>query len=92
MSKSEKNFITIRQALGKRSGVPPGELSSTNAPMNVDQDMIVTFSPRQLRLLFLLHRYNAPMNYSLQTMQTASSADKLFSEFFHNIKAKVSQL
>jgi cysteinyl-tRNA synthetase len=62
MSKSLKNFITIRQAL---------ELNSA----------------RQIRLCFLMHKYNAPMDYSKDTMVHAMSMEKTFVEFFHNAKA-----
>lgn len=40
MSKSLKNFITIREAL-------------------------TVYTARQLRMVFLLHKYNAPMDYSV---------------------------
>lgn len=62
MSKSLKNFITIRQAL---------EIHTA----------------RQIRFCFLLHKYNAPMDYSDSTMAHAVSIDKIFSEFFLNVKA-----
>merc|ERR1712157_359169 len=66
MSKSLKNFITIRQALKMHS-------------------------PRQVRLCFLLHKYNANMDYGDNTMQHAIITEKLFSEFFHNVKACLRQ-
>lgn len=62
MSKSLKNFITIRQALENNTA-------------------------RQIRLCFLLHKYNAPMDYGDNTMSHAMSIEKIFTEFFHNIKA-----
>lgn len=62
MSKSLKNFITIREAL-------------------------TYFSARQIRFCFLLQKYNAPMDYSDNTLQQAASIEKIFSEFFHNVKA-----
>jgi len=62
MSKSLKNFITIRQALENNSA-------------------------RQIRLCFLLHKYNAPMDYGDNTMSHAMSIEKIFVEFFHNVKA-----
>lgn len=62
MSKSLKNFITIRQALENNS-------------------------PRQIRFCFLLHKYNAPMDYGDNTMSHAMSIEKIFVEFFHNAKA-----
>lgn len=62
MSKSLKNFISIRDAL----------LNNTS---------------RQIRMCFLLHKYNAPMDYGDNTMSHAISTEKIFVEFFHNIKA-----
>jgi len=62
MSKSLKNFITIRQALE-------------------------THTARQIRLCFLLHKYNAPMDYGDNTMSHALTMEKTFTEFFHNVKA-----
>jgi cysteinyl-tRNA synthetase len=62
MSKSLKNFITIRQALEVHTS-------------------------RQIRWCFLLHKYNAPMDYSDSTMTHAVAIDKIFSEFFLNAKA-----
>jgi len=66
MSKSLKNFITIRQALEMHS-------------------------PRQIRFCFLLHKYNANMDYGDNTMQHAIITEKFFSEFFHNVKACLRQ-
>jgi len=61
MSKSLKNFITIRQALE-------------------------THTARQIRMCFLLHKYNAPMDYGDNTMSHAVIVEKTFGEFFHNVK------
>jgi len=62
MSKSLKNFITIRQALENNTA-------------------------RQVRMCFLLHKYNAPMDYGDNTMSHAITTEKTFVEFFHNAKA-----
>jgi cysteinyl-tRNA synthetase len=62
MSKSLKNFITIRQALENNTS-------------------------RQIRMCFLLHKYNAPMDYGDNTMSHALVTEKIFIEFFHNCKA-----
>lgn len=62
MSKSLKNFITIRQALE-------------------------THTPRQIRLVFLMSKYNAPMDYGDSTMAGALSIERSFAEYFHNVKA-----
>lgn len=42
---------------------------------------------RQIRMCFLLHKYNAPMDYGDNTMQHAVEREKFFTEFFHNVKA-----
>ena len=39
------------------------------------------------RFCFLLHKYNAPMDYGDGTMTQAVNIEKIFSEFFHNVKA-----
>ncbi|CAM9604271.1 unnamed protein product [Chrysoparadoxa australica] len=61
MSKSLKNFISIKEAI---------ELHGA----------------RQIRLLFLLHKYNAGMDYSDDTMAGAIAAERFYVEFFHNVK------
>jgi len=66
MSKSLKNFITIREALQMHTS-------------------------RQIRFCFLLHKYNANMDYGDNTMQHAIITEKFFSEFFHNVKACLRQ-
>jgi len=66
MSKSLKNFITIRQALEKHTA-------------------------RQIRFCFLMHKYNSPMDYGDNTMTEAVSAEKTFTEYFHNVKAALRQ-
>jgi cysteinyl-tRNA synthetase len=67
MSKSLKNFITIRQALTEHT-------------------------VRQIRFCFLLHKYNSPMDYGDSTMNQALSIEKIFSEFFLNVKATLRRL
>jgi len=49
-------------------------------------------SPRQLRLLFLKHRYNQPMDYGDATMQGVLDMEKTFVQFFHNVKAALRSL
>jgi cysteinyl-tRNA synthetase len=67
MSKSLKNFKTIREILS-------------------------FYSARQLRLFFLLHRYNAPLEYSEDGLRQAIDIDKIFMEFFSNIKVELRYL
>jgi cysteinyl-tRNA synthetase len=65
MSKSLKNFTTIRDTLSR-------------------------YNSRQLRLLFLGHRYDAPMNYAEKNLQESISLDRSFIDFFGNVKAATS--
>ena len=63
MSKSLKNFITIKEILK-------------------------TYNARSVRYLFLLHKWDTVMSYSLETsMPEAEAKDKQFNEFLHNMKA-----
>jgi cysteinyl-tRNA synthetase len=62
MSKSLKNFTTIREALE-------------------------THTARQIRFCFILHKYNDPMDYGDNTLNQAVNYEKIFSEYFHNVKA-----
>ncbi|KAH7950783.1 hypothetical protein HPB52_001467 [Rhipicephalus sanguineus] len=61
MSKSLKNFVSIRDALSRHSA-------------------------RRLRMAFLLHSWKDTLDYSENTMDMASQWEKVFSEFFLNIK------
>jgi cysteinyl-tRNA synthetase len=67
MSKSLKNFTTIR-------------------------DAALQYSPRQIRFCFLLHKYNEPMDYGDNTMTQAVNIERIFNEFFLNIKAVLRRL
>jgi cysteinyl-tRNA synthetase len=51
------------------------------------QDALERYGARQLRLLFLMYRYNAPMNYSEAVMENVAGTEKCFVEFFSNAKA-----
>ncbi|XP_048585509.1 cysteine--tRNA ligase, cytoplasmic-like isoform X2 [Nematostella vectensis] len=61
MSKSLKNFITIKQALKRNSS-------------------------RQIRLAFLLHTWNATLDYSQNVIREAEQVEKLFNGFFLAVK------
>ncbi|CAI5438832.1 unnamed protein product [Caenorhabditis angaria] len=61
MSKSLKNFITIREALKQ-------------------------YTPRQLRLLFLMHNWADVLDYSSSTMERALQFEKITNEFFLLVK------
>lgn len=64
MSKSLKNFITIKECLN-------------------------AFSPRAIRLLTLMHRWDAPMNYSPdgESMSQSTDLDRTFVSFFGTAKS-----
>jgi len=50
------------------------------------QEALKTHTARQIRMCFLLHKYNLPMDYGDSTMGEAISMDNKFNEFFQNIK------
>lgn len=52
-------------------------------------EILRDYSARQVRLSFLLQRYNKPMTYSDKFMVHAIALDKKFTEFFLNMKATV---
>ena len=52
-------------------------------------NVLERFTARQIRLYFLLQKYNKPMNYSDEAMVEAVTVDKSYNEFFLNVKAKV---
>jgi cysteinyl-tRNA synthetase len=69
MSKSLKNFITIKDTLNK-----------------------FKYTPRQLRLLFLLQAWDSKMNYQVKdTMVEVDAKDKAFTEFFNKVKVIAAQ-
>jgi cysteinyl-tRNA synthetase len=55
------------------------------------QEALANNTARQIRLLFLLHKYNAPMDYGDNTMSHSVITEKVFAEFFHNVKAVLRQ-
>lgn len=62
MSKSLKNFITIKEALEHCTA-------------------------KQLRLMFLLHRYDSGMNYSPAALEEAKARERQISEFLLHLRA-----
>ncbi|KAL3279547.1 hypothetical protein HHI36_017054 [Cryptolaemus montrouzieri] len=50
------------------------------------QDALSKYSSRQLRFAFLLHSWRDTLDYSQNTMESALQIEKLFNEFFLNIK------
>lgn len=87
MSKSLKNFITIKDALKKHSGnraVPrapafPFE-SSRAGPRGVNSRPVPSRPPaRQLRLAFLMHSWKDTLDYSSNTMESALQYERFLS-------------
>ena len=64
MSKSLKNFITIRECLRD-------------------------YTPRQLRLLFLLHPWQATLDYKDSAMKEAVAVERTFQNYFDETKALI---
>lgn len=67
MSKSLKNFVSIKDALKE-------------------------YSSSQIRMLFIMHKWNKTMNYDKNSMLEAVGRDKYFTEFFQRIKAEMRTL
>lgn len=72
MSKSLKNFIKIKVFIF--------------CPLLITQDALQKYDARQIRLLFLLHKYDEIMDYGKDSMSQVLDFDKIFASFFHNIK------
>jgi cysteinyl-tRNA synthetase len=56
------------------------------------QTALTLNTSRQIRLLFLLHKYSARMDYDENAMSHAVSIEKTFTSFFHNVKAALRQV
>lgn len=55
-------------------------------------DGIGRYGARAMRMLFLLYKYNAPMDYSESVMELVASIEKPIAEFFGNVKAALRSL
>ncbi|CAN8064943.1 unnamed protein product [Agarophyton chilense] len=51
------------------------------------ENWLQRYNARQIRLAFLGHRYNAPMNYTDHGMEEAINLDRSFMDFFGTLKA-----
>lgn len=51
------------------------------------QDALSKYTSRQLRFAFLLHSWKDTLDYSPNTMECAIQTEKLFNEFFLNVKS-----
>lgn len=56
------------------------------------QDALAKYTARQLRFAFLLHSWKDTLDYSDNTMEIALQSEKVFSEFFLNIKDTLNNL
>ncbi|KNC82304.1 hypothetical protein SARC_05396 [Sphaeroforma arctica JP610] len=80
MSKSLKNFTTVRDFLGIKD-----DSDNLSSPAAVDIDSRkgeMIFAPQQLRLACLMTKYNAPMHYSDNLMTQALNIENRFRTFF----------
>ncbi|CAD8188054.1 unnamed protein product [Paramecium pentaurelia] len=50
------------------------------------EEVLKRYTPRQVRLNFAIHQYDAPQNYSEEQMEQAIAKDKSYQEFFQNTK------
>ncbi|KAK9879201.1 hypothetical protein WA026_004049 [Henosepilachna vigintioctopunctata] len=53
------------------------------------QDALSKYTARQLRFAFLLHSWRDTLDYSHNTMESALQIEKLFNEFFLNVKNSI---
>ncbi|XP_044761847.1 cysteine--tRNA ligase, cytoplasmic [Coccinella septempunctata] len=53
------------------------------------QDALSKYTARQLRFAFLLHSWRDTLDYSQNTMESALQIEKLFNEFFLNVKNEI---
>ena len=51
---------------------------NTSLPLTFFQDALARNSARQIRLAFLLHAWNATLDYSENVLREAEQTDKLF--------------
>jgi len=78
MSKSLKNFFTIR------------EIFKGGSVMRVSEDETVVlppYTPRQLRLLFMMYQWDEPMFFAKDTLDVACGKEKTFKDFFGSVQA-----
>lgn len=76
MSKSLKNFFTIR------------EIFKGGSIMRISEEETVVlpaYTPRQLRLLFLMYQWDQPMFFAKDTLDVAVGKEKVFKDFFGSV-------
>eukprot|EP01080_Neovahlkampfia_damariscottae_P008420 gene8420-245_t len=50
------------------------------------QELLEKYSSKQIRMLFLLHKFNDIIEYSNKSMEFAVNTEKIFTEFFYNVQ------
>jgi cysteinyl-tRNA synthetase len=78
MSKSLKNFFTIRELLKGGSTMKLSEEESVVLP---------PYTARQLRLVFMMMEWDKPMYFSKDALDIAVGKEKSFKEFFGAVRA-----
>ena len=78
MSKSLKNFFTIRELLAGGSTMKLSEEESITLP---------PYTARQLRIVFMMHEWDKPMYFSKDALDIAVGKEKSFKEFFGAVRA-----
>lgn len=76
MSKSLKNFITIKDALAKNTGECAWVARQPSACRRPLLTRAVPPAARQLRLAFLMHSWKDTLDYSANTMESAVQYEK----------------
>ena len=90
-------FLTLRPALALQqvNRFLPPHLQIEPMDVEVAQAMsrrargVETYSARQIRFLFLLHRYHEPMEYSANAMSAAVDLERRFASFDSNLAARL---
>lgn len=86
MSKSLKNFITIKDALAKNTGEAPPLWTGPPPGVRLSELLPSSSPARQLRLAFLMHSWKDTLDYSSNTMESAVQYERFLNEFFLNVK------
>ncbi len=95
MSKSLKNFITIRQARdGPENPIPDLTLTpspspshpNTLTPKTPPHQALAEYTPRQIRLLFLLQPWDKRIDFSDQTVAEAKAKETTLTAYFGEVR------
>lgn len=83
MSKSLKNFITIE--------VSDEPVHSVDLRADLDQEALRDYTPRQLRMSFMLQTWNAKMDFRRDLIADVKAKEETFDNFFTNVKARINE-